>query len=463
MQDHNKYISKFTILLLSLYFFQSCAVKPPTSSEDLQTEAFANFILPSTWQQSADTLAVNNNWLSTFNDPILDTLVKEALVYNSDLRISSTRIEEATGYVKAAQAALRPAFSILGRESSKLGGDLGGGLNGAIFAASWEIDIWGKLRNARSAEESNLAAMESEYSFAKLSIAALVTRTYYSASQTFLQIGLAEEMISLTETMKTISQNRYDIGIGSKIDVAMSDANLNSLKDAHRQLKLGYTNQLRALELLLGRYPSGDIEVKNELIDINTNIPTGIPLQILERRPDVLASQQRFNAAFYRVGEANAARLPQLSLAASFGVLDSQIFQLADNLSNPITSIGGELVAPIYQGGALKANVFIRTAQQKQAVEDYSRTVLNAMSDVENTLDAVQTLDDREVFVKQAVSSNQLAFDLEEIRYKIGQVDMRNLIDQQMDLYRAQTDLLNIKGEKIIQRINLYIALGGNM
>ena len=358
---------------------------------------------------------------------------------------------------------MRPAFSILGRESTKLGGDLGGGLNGALFAASWEIDIWGKLRNARSAEESNLAAMESEYSFAKLSIAALVTRTYYSASQTFLQIGLAEEMITLTETMKTISQNRYDIGIGSKIDVAMSDANLNSLKDAHRQLKLGYANQLRALELLLGRYPSGDIEVKNELVDINTSIPTGIPLQILERRPDVLAAQHRFNAAFYRVGEANAARLPQLSLAASFGVLDSQILQLSDNLSNPITSIGGELVAPVYQGGALKANVSIRTAQQKQAVENYSRTVLNAMSDVENTLDAVQTLDDREVFVKQAVSSNQLAFDLEEIRFKIGQVDMRNLIDQQMDLYRAQTDLLNIKGEKIIQRINLYIALGGNM
>ncbi|MGY0391007.1 efflux transporter outer membrane subunit [Bizionia sp. KMM 8389] len=463
MQHHITHIYKFALLLFGFCCVQGCAVKAPIDTEELQEQAFANFILPSTWQNSADTTAVENNWLSNFNDPVLDTLVKEALVYNPDLRISSARIEEATGYVEAAQAALRPAFSILGRESTKLGGTFGNGLNGALFAASWELDIWGKLRNARNAEEANLQAMQSERSYAQLSIAGHVTRTYYLASKTYLQMQLASQMIELSKKMKTISEHRFDIGIGTQIDVVISDANLNSLEDANRQLQLAYNNQLRALELLLGRYPSADIEVKNDLITLDNDIPTGIPLQILERRPDVLAAQYRFNAAFYRVGEADAARLPQLSLTASIGVLDSQIFKLSDDFSNPIRSLGGELIAPVYQGGALNANVSIRTAQQQQALENYSSTVLNAMADVENTLDAVKTVGEREIFIEQSVSSNQKAFELEEIRFKVGQVDMRDLIDQQMDLYKAQTDLLNIKGEQIIQRINLYIALGGNM
>ena len=137
MQDYFKHIFRIFLLVLCFGYLQSCAVKKPTNSEDLQKEAFTNFILPSTWQNSADTIAISENWLSVFNDPKLDTLVKEALAYNPDLRMTSARIEEANGYVQAAQAALRPALSIMGRQTSKLGGDLGGGLNGALFAASW--------------------------------------------------------------------------------------------------------------------------------------------------------------------------------------------------------------------------------------------------------------------------------------------------------------------------------------
>ncbi|WP_067150347.1 efflux transporter outer membrane subunit [Pseudotamlana agarivorans] len=452
-----------TLLLSNFCLVQSCAVKAPPTGEDLQELAYANFILPSTWQNSADTTAVNNNWLDSFNDPVLDTLVKEALHYNPDLRISSARIEEAIGHVEVAQAALRPALSIFGRETTKLGGNLGGGLNGAIFEASWEIDIWGKLRNARNAEQANLAAIKSQYSFARLSIAAHVTRTYFLASSTFLQLQLAQQMVMSSENLKTIAQHRLDIGTGTEIDVVIAKANLNQIKDAYKQLELAYSNQLRALELLLGRYPKAEIEVKNKLIELHSKIPNGIPLQILERRPDVLAAQYQFNSSFYRVGEAKAARLPSLNITAGFGILDSPLIQLADDFSNPIRSLGGELIAPVYFGGQLKANVTIRTAQQKQAVENYARTVLNAMADVENTLDAVKNIEQRENYIFAATSSNKRAFELEEIRFKVGKSDMRDLLDQQMDLYKSETDLLHLQTQKIIQRVNLFVALGGNM
>ncbi|MCM5661378.1 efflux transporter outer membrane subunit [Galbibacter mesophilus] len=451
----------FTVAFLLL--LNSCAVKKPPVEEDLYEAAFANFILPSTWQNSVDTTAINENWLSTFDDELLDTLVSEALIYNPDLRMSSARVEESQGYVQAAQAALRPALSILGRETNKLGGNLGGGLNGALFAASWELDIWGELRNARNAEESNLAASEAELSFARLSLAAQVARSYYLASETYLQIELAKQMIAISEKMRELSKKRFDVGIGTEIDFMVSEANLNRLKDALKQLELGYNNQLRALELLLGRYPSAEIEVKNALAEITTKIPTGIPVQVLERRPDVLAAQYRFNAAFYRVGEAEAAKLPNLNLTGGFGFIDSELMNLRSEFSNPIRSIGGELMAPIYQGGKLRANVVVRNAQQKQAVEMYSRTVLNALADVENALEEVETVDNREQFLAVAVSSNERAFELEQQRYRVGIADMRDLITQQMDLFRSEIDLLRLRGEKIVQRINLFVALGGSM
>ena len=261
--------------------------------------------------------------------------------------------------------------------------------------------------------------------------------------------------------MKEISIKRFEIGISNEIDVVIAEANLNKLKNGLRNLKLAYVNQLRALELLLGRYPAADIEIKDKLAEINTKIPAGIPAQILERRPDVLAAQYRFNAAFYRVGEAKAARLPNINLTASFGFVSSELLQLASEFSNPIRSIGGELSAPIYQGGQLKANVYIRTIEQKEALETYTSTVLNALSDVESTLDAVKTINEREAFLTTALQSNKRAFELERERYRIGVSDMRDLIAQQMDLFRSEIDLLRLRGEKIMQRINLFIALGG--
>jgi NodT family efflux transporter outer membrane factor (OMF) lipoprotein len=467
MRSIRKGYSYLLAIGLAGFLLESCAVKVPPESEELQEKAFANFIIPSTWSESgprqSDSTKFTENWLAEFKDPKLDALVQEALIYNSDLRISSARIEQANFAVDAANAALKPAFSILGRQTSKLGGDLGGGLNGALFAASWEIDIWGKLRNARSAAEADLIAAESNVSFAKLSIAAKIARAYYLSTETYQQIELTKQMLEVSQEMVEISQKRFEVGIGTEIDLLVAKSNLNNLEDGLRQLQLGYSNQQRSIEVLLGRYPAAEVEVANQLIEINSVIPAGIPLQILERRPDVLAAQQLFNAAFYRVGEAEAARLPKISLTGGIGAISSQVLVLKPDFQNPIRSLGGELIAPIYQGGVLRANVAIRTAQQQEATEVYGKTVLYAISDVENALETVQSVDDREQYLKSALESNARAFELEQKRFEVGKTDMRDVIRQQMDLLSSQMALIRIRSEKITQRINLYLALGGAM
>lgn len=452
-----------SILAVLLY---SCKVKTPPDRNELQRDALINFNLPSNWKSAkyniSDVSAVQNNWISFFNDPELDSIVAEAVRHNVDLRISSARIEQASGYVKASQAALRPAVSLLGRSSTKMGDDLNSGLSGALFSASWEIDIWGKLRNARNANQALLAATQNDYQFAKLSISAAVARNYYLASETYLESQLADQMVDSSEKILALAKKRHEIGIGTEIDIEAANTNLNAVKDGQQQLALAYSNQLRALEILLGRYPSAEIQVKKELIEIKSTIPAGIPLQILENRPDIIAAEKRFAAAFYRVEESKLARLPNLKLTGSFGAITSEVIQLKPSFSNPIGGVGGTFAQPLYLGGVLNANIEIRTAEQKIAVAEYARSVLNAIVDVENSLDAIQSLEAREKLLLESVNSSHKSFQLEQKLFEVGKADLRSVSKQQIDLFAAQINLLRIRSEKITQRINLFLALGGN-
>ncbi|QLC64758.1 efflux transporter outer membrane subunit [Flavobacterium sp. LPB0248] len=461
------YTGKILLIgFISALMLYGCKVKTPPENKELQKEAFTNLILPSNWKaaktDATDATAVQNNWISFFNDPALDSIVAEAIRYNVDLRVSSARIEQASGYVKASQAALRPAVSLLGRSSTKMGDDLNSGLSGALFSASWELDIWGKLRNARNANQAIFVATQKDYKFAKLSISAAVARNWYLASETYLESQLADQMVDASQEILALAKKRHEIGIGTEIDIEVASSNLSVMKDGQQQLKLAYSNQLRALEILLGRYPSAEIQVNKELIEIKGTIPAGIPLQILENRPDIVAAEKRFAAAFHRVEESRLARLPNLKLTGSFGAITSEVIQLKPDFSNPIGGVGGTVAQPLYLGGAINANIVIRTAEQKVAVAEYARSVLNAIADVENALDAVQTVEEREKLLRLSVTSNQKSFQLEQKLFEVGKTDLRSVSKQQIDLFASQISLLRIQSEKITQRINLFLALGGN-
>lgn len=464
--SHNK--KRYIVLyLIPLLFTVGCKVKTPPNSEELQKEAITHFVLPSTWKGAnndlIDTTNLSNNWLNSFNDPRLDALVSEALQYNSDLKISSSRIDQADGYYNLSKAALRPGLNILGRGSSKYGEGFSSGLNGVMLSASWEFDIWGKLRNARQASKEMVSASQEDYNFAKLSLAASVTKSWYNATEIYLEAQLAKEMIKTNNTLLDLAKKRLDVGIGNEIDYEVSKANLNSTKEALEKLELAYSNQLRALEVLVGRYPAAEIEVNKALITITGTIPSGIPIQILERRPDLIAVERRYDAAFHRVEEAKASKLPNINLGLSFGAITSTILQLQSDFSNPVGGFNATAGVPLYQGGAVNASVQIRTAEQQQVVAEYASTVLKALNDVETALNASTTLEEREKYLLLSVDSNQKAFKLEQQLYEVGKTDMRTVSQQQLSLYASKITLLRVQSEKISQRVNLYLALGGNL
>jgi NAD(P)-dependent dehydrogenase (short-subunit alcohol dehydrogenase family) len=227
-----------------------------------------------------------------------------------------------------------------------------------------------------------------------------------------------------------------------------------------RQLELAYRQALRALEALAGRYPAAALEVPAQLAARPAPAPAGMPSELLERRPDVVAAERRVAAAFYRVEEAKAARLPSLSLSASVSSISSDLFVLQDR-DSPVWSIGGKILAPLFTGGALQSQVEIRTAEQKLALAEYGRVGARAFGEVESALATEAVLEARRGVLRQAVLENERALELANIRYRVGASDLRAVQQQQLAVFAARTTLLRVQSEQLVQRVNLHLALGG--
>jgi outer membrane protein TolC len=258
-----------------------------------------------------------------------------------------------------------------------------------------------------------------------------------------------------------VSQDRLRIGVGDDQAVAEARADVGTYRDTLRQVEYSREQALRALEVLLGRYPAAEVAVAQQLVAMPGPAPVGMPSELLERRPDVIAAERRVAAAFDRVEEAKAAQLPRIALTAGGSSVSSELIVLKDH-SNPIWGFGANLIAPLYQGGALRAQVEVRTGEQKQAVAEYARAAQHAFSDVENALSAEAALRDRDAILIENVMDNQRALDLAQIQFKVGKIDLRVVGQRQLALYGARTSRLHVQSEQLAQRVNLYLALGGS-
>jgi outer membrane protein, multidrug efflux system len=190
-------------------------------------------------------------------------------------------------------------------------------------------------------------------------------------------------------------------------------------------------------------------------------VPVGMPSELLERRPDIVAAERRIAAAFYRVEEAKAARLPKISLTAAVTSISSDLFVLKER-DNPVWSAGASLTAPLFLGGQLQAQVEIRTAEQRQALAEYARVGARAFGEVENALSSGFALEEREAILAQSAAENARALELANVRYRVGVGDLRAVQQQSLALFAARTALLRVQAERLVQRVNLHLALGGS-
>lgn len=448
------------ISLLLAALLAGCALKAPPDPAELRRQALPRAEVPERWaSDGALGEPVADGWLATFNDPQLTALVEEALAYNADLRITGARVEEAAGYARLSAASLYPAVNLLARGGGKLSGD-NSGLEGVGLIASWELDVWGRVRYGRAAAEAQYASAIADLEYARQSLAAAVAKSWTLAIEAKLQRTVAEDAIRSSERLLSLAKDRQRVGRGDAIDVANAEANFETYRDTARQLDLAYRQATRALELLLGRYPATQLAVADALPAMPPPVPVGLPSQLLERRPDIIAAERRVAAAFNRTGEAQAARLPRISLTAGVNTISSDLFVL-QNRDNPVWSAGASLMAPIYQGGALKSQVEIRNAEQRRAVADYGSRALRAFNDVENAMSAEFTAREREQILVRSVAAWERAANLSRVAYEIGSIDLRPVQQQQLGVNGTRSVLLRVQSEQRVQRVNLHLALGG--
>lgn len=437
-----------------------CALKPPPESADTRRDALPNLTVPGQWTAKGVTNgAVAAGWLAAFNDAQLDALVREALEYNPDLRVAAGRVDQAAGYAKLAGATLYPQVSVMARGGGKMSSDSSGLQGGGLFL-SWELDLWGRVRSEREAGRFRYESTVLDAEYARQSIAALVAKSWFLATEARLQKAIAEDMARASERLVSLAMDRQRIGRGDDYDVALARAGLQTYRDAVEQLELARVQALRALEALAGRYPAAAIEAPAHLAAKPAPVPAGIPSELLERRPDVVAAERRVAAAFYAVEESKAARLPRITLTASGTSVSSDLLVLMSH-SNPVWGIGLGLLAPLFTGGALESQVEIRTAEQKIAVAEYGRIGARAFGEAENALSSEFTLDARRAVLREAVAENERALEFANVRYRVGSGDLRAVQQQQLALYAARTVLLRVESEQLVQRVNVYLALGG--
>jgi NodT family efflux transporter outer membrane factor (OMF) lipoprotein len=444
-----------------LTFSAGCALKSPPDTAAIQEEALHGATMPAQWTATgAGAGVVADNWVATFNDDQLNMVVAEAIAHNADLRVGAARVEQALLYAKLAGAKLYPSVDFFARGGGKMSGD-GSGIQGGVITLSWELDLWGRVRYGRAAAAADAASAQADFEYARQSIAAVVARSWFLATEAGLQAELARQTVGRGEELVRLAETRSRVGVANEQDVEVAQANVGSYRDALRQVELAREQALRALEILIGRYPAAAANVSARLPGQPDAVPAGLPSELLERRPDVVAAERRVAAAFNRVGEAKAARLPAISLTTGVSSISSELFVLKDH-ENPVWNLGASLLAPIYKGGALKTQVEIRTVEQKQAVAAYASVGLRAFGEVENALSAELAARDRERILAETLTHSQRALDIVQTQFKVGSTDLRFVNERQLALNTTSAALIRMQAEQRVQRVNLHLALGGS-
>jgi NodT family efflux transporter outer membrane factor (OMF) lipoprotein len=326
---------------------------------------------------------------------------------------------------------------------------------------AWELDVWGKLRAQRAAAQAGYEATALDYAYARQSLAATVAKTWYVATETRQLLVLAEQSVDIYGKLLELVTIRRSAGKDSDLDVADTRAKLESAMSQVEMARQSYGEARRALEVLLGRYPAAEIEAAATYPLLPVPPATGVPASLLLRRPDIAAAEREVLAAFRQEEAAKLALLPDFSISFLGGRLNDPVLSLL-RLNPWLASAAIGVSIPIYEGGALQAQVEIATAQQAQVTARYGSVVLTAFREVENALANEQLLAKRLPLDQSAVQARTEAVRIATVQYKAGRRDLLWVSNLQTSQLANEADLIKLQGLQRVNRIHLYLALGGS-
>jgi NodT family efflux transporter outer membrane factor (OMF) lipoprotein len=412
-----------------------------------------------------------SRWWSSLGDAQLDGLVERARAGNLDLRLARARLAEARAARGVTAAELFPRVDSSGSyarsRSSALGPARGATGENDLFTigldASWEVDLWGRIRRGVEAADAEIDAAEESRRDVLVTLLGEVARNYVELRGFQGRLGIARENLRTQEETLELTKSRYKAGLTSELDVQRAEANAATTRSQIPLLEAGIRQASHRLSVLVGRPPG---ELVDELATARPipvgpeKVPAGLPSDLLRRRPDIRRAEREIAAATARIGVATADLFPRFSLTGSFGFQSSQVGQLMDSPQR-FWSFGPAVRWPVFEGGRIRSNIAVQEAKTEQALATYEKTVLASFEEVENALVSYERERERLSALEGAVRATERSVELSTSLYKAQLSDFLGVLDAQRQLFQLQDQLVQSRALVSENLIRVYKALGG--
>jgi NodT family efflux transporter outer membrane factor (OMF) lipoprotein len=447
----------------------ACSLAPPLKTPDVPTADAYKEIGPWTQAQPADRLP-RDSWWTLYESAELDELQKRLIAGNPTLAAALANYAQARALAGQARAGLFPTLGLsagVARNRDSLNRPLRlptgatyydtNSLGGSV---SYELDLWGQIRNEVAAGEANAAASAADLENARLSLIAQLVDDYVQVRSLDRDSAILDETVQAYTRAVSLTQQRHDAGIAPGLDVSQAQTQLDVARSQASQMLAQRALMEHAIAALLGESAS-TFSIRPEIVDIKLpQIPTGVPATLLQRRPDIAGAQRRMIAANANIGVARAAYFPSLTLGAQAG-FESQAFSNWLSAPSAFWAIGPNALLSVFDGGLRRAQVAQARAEFDASAANYRGIVVGAFQQVEDSLAALNHYHDASVDEKAAVDAAQRTLDFSMALYKQGATDYLTVVTSQTALLQTQLEALNLDTLQLTASVNLIRALGG--
>jgi len=408
------------------------------------------------WKQASSATVVPDDWWTLFNDPLLDDLQRRLVIGNENLKSSLSAVATARALYEASRSALLPTLtagfgatrsqtpsSTTSERSSRPVNSMN-----LTATASWEIDLWGRLSQARTGAQASFQASADDLAAARLSAQALLVQTYLSLRTADAQLSVLARSVAAYQQSLALTQVRYDGGVAARTDVLQAQTQLKSAQAQSADLTAQRAQLEHAIAVLLGVPPASLAVQNNASLPPVPEVPQMLPASLLKRRPDIAAAQRRVAAAYAQIGVADAAFFPDLTLSASAGFRGASLANLF-SAPNLLWSLGPSLTQVIVDGGQRKLASAQATAAADQATSAYRQAVLTALQEVEDNLALAQQLQQEAQWQGEALQAAQSNLDITLEQYRAGTVSYLNVVVAQTAALSSENTLLSVRNRQL--------------
>ncbi|NIF23208.1 efflux transporter outer membrane subunit [Candidatus Pantoea multigeneris] len=457
-----KSLFRFTPVALMLVL-TGCTVGPDYKRPDMAMPL--HYKEASGWQQAKPQDDVSKGeWWSVYHDATLDGLMRQVSINNQNVATYAAQYRQAQALVSQSRAALLPSVSYDGT-GTRSGSHSNGtrtvsNSNQAELSASWEVDLWGKLR--RTVEENKASAQASAAELANITLSAQssLAQDYFQLRIMDEKIALYQQSVNAYQRYLTVIQNKYNAGSESRATLAQAQTQLESARASAQDYQWQRAQTEHAIALLLGRAPADFTLPVAKLTATLPAIPQTLPSQLLQRRPDIAYAERNVASYNAAVGVAIAGYYPDLTLSASGGFSSSALHSLF-SLPNRVWSLGPELSGTLLDFGATSAKVEQARAAYDASVATYRQTVLTALQEVEDYLVELNTLQSEMVSQQLAAQGAQESARVTRNQYEAGMIDYLDVASTENTSLSQQQSLLSLQSTQWVASVELIAALGG--